>query len=679
MISCRRLSLLSKLLLSLLSVGLAPLALLATITLRASHHLSDDTADDYRALAASINDKIDRNLFERYGDVQAFGLNSAILSTNSWYQVGSEKNPIAAVANRYAHLDGIYLLSLVVDLEGRVIAVNDRDPAGKPIKTDSLYQKNFKDAPWFREAMAGNFLKSDRLTGSCVEDVSVDPVVKDIYGGEGLVLGFSAPIKDPSGKIIGVWNNRADFALVEEIFKAAYQELKGEGITSAELTLLDRQGRVLVDYDPSRDGGKLEVGHDPNVLLKPNLAQTGVDAARKVIAGESGGCRSFHARKKAWQTCGYSASQGALGYPGLKWGVLVRVPEVDALATVLSIRNQVFTVVGLSTIAIMVTTLLLGRSISRPITTRLQDLGDVGQQVSAAAAQVAAASNSLAEGASDQAASLQQTSASLEEMASMTKRKAEHASQAKELANQTRLAADSGAREMTSMTEAVDAIKASSDNIAKIIKTIDEIAFQTNILALNAAVEAARAGEAGMGFAVVADEVRNLAQRSALAARETADKIEDSIHKSQQGVQFSSQVAQRLQEIVTKAHQVDELLAGIATASLEQSEGVGQINCAVTQMDRVVQGNAATSEESASAAAELNAQANSLQDTLQELLLLVGGARSTRPLDDAPAPVPRPDSQPNQAGPLVSTRLTAAAPASGLLNKCARDGQEQWM
>ena len=162
-------------------------------------------------------------------------------------------------------------------------------------------------------------------------------------------------------------------------------------------------------------------------------------------------------------------------------------------------------------------------------------------KLSAAAGQVSSASQSLAEGASEQAASLEETSSSLEEMSSMTKRNAENAQKANELAKQARAAADTGVGDMQAMNAAMDAIKASSDDIAKIIKTIDEIAFQTNILALNAAVEAARAGEAGMGFAVVADEVRNLAQRSAQAAKETAAKIEGAVSKTAQGVRDQRQ------------------------------------------------------------------------------------------------------------------------------------------
>jgi methyl-accepting chemotaxis protein len=229
-------------------------------------------------------------------------------------------------------------------------------------------------------------------------------------------------------------------------------------------------------------------------------------------------------------------------------------------------------------------------------------------ELASASAQVATSSQSLAHGASEQAASLEETSASLEEITSMTKRNAQNAESAKNLANQTRRAADTGAADMADMSRAMDAIKASSGNIGKIIKTIDEIAFQTNILALNAAVEAARAGEAGLGFAVVAEEVRNLAQRSAQAARETAEKIEDSIGKSEQGVAISTKVANSLQEILTKAREVDDLVGEIASSSKEQSSGIGQIGTAVTQMEKVTQSTAAAAEESASASQELSAR-----------------------------------------------------------------------
>jgi len=252
-------------------------------------------------------------------------------------------------------------------------------------------------------------------------------------------------------------------------------------------------------------------------------------------------------------------------------------------------------------------------------------LDDGSNQVASAANEVSSSSQSLANGASEQAASLQETSASLEEISSMTKQNADNAQTTKDLANQARVNADAGAGDMQLMSQAMQEIKSSSDDIAKIIKTIDEIAFQTNILALNAAVEAARAGEAGMGFAVVADEVRNLAQRSAQAAKETAAKIETAINKTAQGVQMSEKVAQGLAQIVTHIRKVDQLVAEIASASKEQSDGIGQVNMAVTQMDKVTQGTAASAEESAAAAEELSAQAETMKQAVAELFRLVAG------------------------------------------------------
>lgn len=269
--------------------------------------------------------------------------------------------------------------------------------------------------------------------------------------------------------------------------------------------------------------------------------------------------------------------------------------------------------------------LIVTRSITRPIQRVADQLSGGAQNATAAANQVASASQELAAGASEQAAAVEETSSSLEELSSMTKRNAESATKANDLARQARTAAEKGASDMQAMSSAMDAIKTSSDDIAKIIKTIDEIAFQTNLLALNAAVEAARAGEAGMGFAVVAEEVRNLAQRSAQAAKDTAAKIEGAISNTAQGVVISATVAKTLDEIVTKSREVSQLVSEVSTASSEQSQGIVQINAAVGQMDKVVQTNAASAEETSAAAEELNSQAALVQESVTELLALVGG------------------------------------------------------
>ncbi|MCP4592486.1 MAG: hypothetical protein GY842_17265 [bacterium] len=294
-------------------------------------------------------------------------------------------------------------------------------------------------------------------------------------------------------------------------------------------------------------------------------------------------------------------------------------------------------IAAVAVIGVLVMVWLVSRSITRPFKEIFRglksfsaaELSDTAQtfnrviegmtesvaQVNDAAGQVSSSSQQLAEGASEQASSLEQTSAALEEMAAMTRTNAENSKQASNLVNETHRAAEEGNQTMTEINE-------SSEQISKIIKVIEEIAFQTNLLALNAAVEAARAGEHGKGFAVVADEVRNLAQRAAQAARETTTLIEDSVDKARIGTEA-------IQGIVGSVSKVTDLVNGISQASEEQAQGVDQVNTAVSQMDRVTQQNAAGAEESASASEELSAQALTTKALVDELIVMVRGGEAT--------------------------------------------------
>ncbi len=237
-------------------------------------------------------------------------------------------------------------------------------------------------------------------------------------------------------------------------------------------------------------------------------------------------------------------------------------------------------------------------------------------EIDAGSSQVSATSQSVASGASQQAASLEEISASLEEMSAMTDRNAQNAGAAVSRSDDAQSRANACQEQMVRMSEAMGAIKQSSDSIAKVLKVIDEIAFQTNLLALNAAVEAARAGEAGKGFAVVAEEVRNLAGRSAQAARETAAMIEESTTRADRAVSLCGDVDASLRTIVDGTREVNELLAQIASASREQAQGIGQINSGVAELDKVTQQNAGNSEELAAASEETAAQVASLKQVV---------------------------------------------------------------
>lgn len=272
---------------------------------------------------------------------------------------------------------------------------------------------------------------------------------------------------------------------------------------------------------------------------------------------------------------------------------------------------------------------IIGRSVIRAISAIMQVISSSSGQVAAASSQLAAGSETLAAGTSEQASSLETVSANLTEMSAMIRQNADNAGTAHNLTAEAHASVTRGDEAMRRMQSAIGQIKSSADETARIVKTIDEIAFQTNLLALNAAVEAARAGDSGKGFAVVAEEVRSLAQRSAEAARSTAQLIEEAQANADRGVGVSDEVARVLDLIKSRIGDVTALIAEVSGATEEQSRGVEQLSHAVQEMDRVTQSNAANAEESSSAAEELNAQANELEQAVCQLASLCGQVHLT--------------------------------------------------
>ncbi|MDN3721276.1 methyl-accepting chemotaxis protein [Roseibium salinum] len=338
--------------------------------------------DPVEQLAVSIGDVIDRNLFERYGDVQAFALNTSVKDTANWGSSAAD-NPLIRSMNGYTTGYGIYRLMLVFDLDGNIVAANTVTADGKPLDTASLLGRNFAAESWFTSARDGKFLKGGNgLTGTAVEQPSRIDIVGALYKDDGYVIPFSAPIFGADGNPVGVWVNFADFGLVEEIVQSFYTGLANDGKAGTEITVLDPDGRIIVDYDPLGQGWT-EYHRDPAVIGEFNLADK-VEAAQMAVSGETGGMDSIHARKQIEQAAGYAHTDGAYGYPGLAWSVLVRIPTSEAYAMVDKVGRVMMIVIAFAVVSVAGLGMLVGKMAAKPIqkmTAAMTELAEGNQEV----------------------------------------------------------------------------------------------------------------------------------------------------------------------------------------------------------------------------------------------------------------------------------------------------------
>jgi len=459
--------------------------------------------------------------------------------------------------------------------------------ASSSISADAIGKLNLSDRAYFKSALAGKAAVSE-------------PVLSRRSGKPVVVL--AVPVFAGT-TVRGVIFNVIELSSYSQRLVAPIHVLD-----TGYAFLFDLNGQVLAH---------------PDAAMVMKLKLQDVEWGRRILAARDG--LIYYSLNDTDKIAAFRTSAK------LGWGIGITAPVSELTAPSRQMTNVIVVLGIIASLVGAGVAFLTGRAIAKPVRQVAEQLSQNSEQTAAAAHQVSSASTTLASGSSEQAASLEETSSSLEEVSSMTKANAENARQANTLAREARSAAEAGATDMAQMDEAMQGIKTSSNDIQKIVKTIDEIAFQTNILALNAAVEAARAGESGAGFAVVADEVRSLAQRSAQAAKETATMVEGALGKANNGVVLSSKVAHGLTQIVEKIRKVDELVAQVATASAEQTQGISQVNTAVTEMDKLTQANAASAEESASAAEELNAQAEYLKQAVTELVAVVDGSRKANP------------------------------------------------
>ena len=501
----------------------------------------------------------------------------------------------------------------------------------------SIFQRINQNGDMLRVCSTG--LKNDksRFIGSVMKaqtnEGKAEPIISAIISGQqfqGRVkikdtnyVSVYKPLRDSSGQIQGMIG-----VVIPEDKTELMQMIKQLKIgETGYVYVINSKGEYVISKNGERDGESIFDAKDNEGNL---FIQNIIKIAQELNTDQIGEFK-YSWKNKDEANARYKLVK-LIHFPEWNWIIGAGAYEEEIFASNVMIQSinkkstaTMTTVLFTSLILTAIIWFFIASGLVGKIAIIVAHLSEGSDQVSNASAEISKASQSLAEGATEQAAGFEETASSLELMHSMTNQNADNAKEANSLASDTRKAADEGNNAMKNMNTAIVDIQKSSNETAKIIKVIDEIAFQTNLLALNAAVEAARAGESGKGFAVVAEEVRNLAMRSAEAAKNTATLIEESVKKSNNGVDIATSVSNELQKIVNGISKTTEIVNEISVACQEQAQGIDQVNKAVAQMDKVTQSNAANAEESASASEELNAQAQSLNEVVNELLSMIEG------------------------------------------------------
>jgi methyl-accepting chemotaxis protein len=611
------LTLKQQLITALLVVGLLPFTIMGVISyVSAERALSDQALSQLDAVS-----ELQRNALKSYleaieSSIEQFGQSQDVTNMyrelvrlHSEYNVGADEAfditneaDVQAVYREYEKtyrqiMDAydLYDIFMICRPHGHVMySVEAESDLGENLGSGKLRDSGLAEA-WRRTVATG-------------DTTFVDMSPYEPSGGEPAMF-MGVPIMD-SGNMVGVMAVQISPKTIDEIL----HNRAGLGETGESFVVGED---FLMRSDSQMSPEKYSIA---NSFANPQQNSARLPAVEAALRGESETRPGVDLR-------GTEAllSAGPIDVFGdATWALVTTIELSEVNAPVVALRNIALILGVIVLVVVTALAIFLALRLSRPIISAVESISDANAQVLTASDQIASSATSLAEGASTQASSVEEVSATIEQSTAVNNQNAENAREANILANQTNEAAQLGDTKIKSLTESMNEITDASQQIAKIIKTIDEIAFQTNLLALNAAVEAARAGEHGLGFAVVADEVKNLAQRSANAAKETADIIETAIEKIKEGNQVANETNEAFGDILDRAKKTGDLIGEIAASVKEQADGMNQIATAMGQIDTITQQNAATSEEAAAASEEMNAQAASMMESVTDVAKIVG-------------------------------------------------------
>jgi len=652
----------SKFIVACMFFAFVPLLVMGAIIWSSSSEVARSLAKDIESLAYSIGHDIDAFARERKQDAKEYASSSVILEKESWY-LPEEDNQISAVMNQYVTASDNYYLTVLVDTNGKIVAVNNRDWNNSPIDTTDLYEFDASTERWFQDALKVG-QSTTMAASTTVEDVHASALVQKVYGNDGLSLAFATPVIDNEGKTIAVWGNLVRFDKVEGIIADAYQAIKEQVLPSAELTLLDRKGHIIVDYDPVIAETETLI-RDPEILGRFNLADPAkeVEAAIRVTAGEKGHLlRSFHARKKIYQCAGFSPLPTADDALNLGWGVLVRIHEDEAYAVSNLAIHRWLTTMGISICLIPVLAYLCAGSVVRPIRktvaalqsiaegdrdltkrldeTRADEMGDMARyfnrfisQIQDLVIQVSSDSEVLASGSARLVSMANQLSSGAE---TSKHRTTTVSSAVEELSINMKTMSSSTTQMSTgiaSVVTAIDEVTTTIGEIARHAETSSTVANKAAQIADSSNEKVSQLGIAADEIGKVIEVIQDIAEQTNLLAlnatieaarageagkgfavvatevkelaKQTATATED-IRKRVEHIQKSTKdTVSSISEISEVVNQVNEVASTIASAVEEQSITTKQISNDVAESASAAESVARGVDESAIACSEI--------------------------------------------------------------------------
>jgi methyl-accepting chemotaxis protein len=613
----------------LLTVSVTALVLLSLTAYQSSVAFRMGKEAQLSTSVDGLMDKIDRNLFERYGDVQAFAVSEAARS-------GDAERITAFMNDMMVTYAPIYDLMIVTDATGKVIAASTKGKSGQSLHSESLVGADFSTKPWFKEAISSRM----KAGTSYVEDFHVDEDVARIAGTSGGVMNFSAPVRDKaSGRILGVWSNRVSWSdVVEAIAKEEAEKMKSAQILASFPYLIDSKGTYLFQpEDQSTETKKVY----PVRLLKL-AANQNVPIRETEVTSSSFNGMVLEA---------VSRSKGYSSYPSRGWTAILQIPAYDQQ----SANNGQLVVLAFALVLIAnIFAFIVIRKMSTSFERVVIEMTKESKEVRSAANRISTASQQLSESTTEQAAAIEETAASMEEITSMVGQTTQNAGHCKDLSEEGQLEALKGKQVIAKMSFAMDEIKASNSKLDRLVgvindisnktKIINDIVSETRLLSFNASIEAARAGVHGKGFAVVAEEVGKLASISGRAANEIRELLDSSGHEvtqvvkdTQERVAMGQSISQECEVAFSNMGQslekMNDLIATIAVAAKEQETGIKQTNRAISEMDKVTQSNSSGAELMAAEAESLHLGAESLNQSIDRISLIVLGE-----VEKAPSP-----------------------------------------